>query len=163
MKLCTCPFFIKIGLVFFYTLSLFCNAYCATTFQELETFLKNKNLKLLPDNCIIYWKYSLMIFFVCLRFIVLFLNLSLIWRRQHCRWRAANLGLCSALLLWHGASVFNYQLRIPITHKPIAERLTVELSLPVCNDLSLSQLGFDIDISLKIIALLLTSKMHNDA
>jgi hypothetical protein len=46
-------------------------------------------------------------------------NLSLIWRRHHCRWRAINLGLCSALrafqqggvfivphLLWHWVSVF---------------------------------------------------------
>ena len=54
-----------------------------------------------------------------LRFYVPLKNISLIWRRHHCRWRAANLGLCSALrafeqggifivphLLWHGASVF---------------------------------------------------------
>jgi hypothetical protein len=54
-----------------------------------------------------------------LRFYVLLKNFSLIWRRHHCRWRAANFGLCSALrafeqggifimphLLWHGTSVF---------------------------------------------------------
>jgi hypothetical protein len=54
-----------------------------------------------------------------LRFYVPLKNFSLIWRRHHCRWRAANLRLCSALralkqggifivphLLWQGASVF---------------------------------------------------------
>ena len=47
-------------------------------------------------------------------------NFSLVWRRHHCWWRAANFDLCSALLaieqwgffsvlhlLWHGASVYN--------------------------------------------------------
>ena len=55
-------------------------------------------------------------------------NFSLIWRRHHCRWRAANIDLCSALmaieqwgffsvphLLWHGASVYNGHLRRPVT------------------------------------------------
>ena len=69
---------------------------------------------------------------------------SLIWRRHHCRWRAANFYICSALmaieqwglfsvphLLWHGASVYNGHLRGPVTLTPIAERLAVELSLPV--------------------------------
>jgi hypothetical protein len=54
-----------------------------------------------------------------LLFYVKLKNFSLIWRRHHCRWRAKNLGLCSALrafeqggifivphLLWHGTSVF---------------------------------------------------------
>ena len=73
-------------------------------------------------------------------------NFSLIWRRHHCRWRAAKLDLCATLmaieqwgffnvphLLWHGASVFNGYLRGPVTliHVPNAERLAVELSLPV--------------------------------
>ena len=60
---------------------------------------------------------------VCLflgEFIVPLENFSLIWRRHHYRWRAANFFLCSALmaieqwgfycmphLLWHGASVYN--------------------------------------------------------
>ena len=57
-----------------------------------------------------------------------------------------NFDLCSALmhmaieqwgfisvphLLWHGASVYNGHLRGPMTLTPIAERLAVELSLPV--------------------------------
>ena len=68
-------------------------------------------------------------------------NFSLIWR-----WRTANFDICSAPmaidheqweflslphLLWHGASFYNGYLRGPVTLTPIAERLTVELSLPV--------------------------------
>ena len=66
---------------------------------------------------------------------------SLIWRRHHCRWRAANFDLCSALmaieqwgffsvphLLWQGVSVYNGG---PVTLAPIAERLAVEHPLPV--------------------------------
>ena len=69
---------------------------------------------------------------------------SLIWRRHHDRWRAANFGLCPALvaieqwgffsvphLLWHWISVYNSHLQETVTLTPIAERLTVELSLPV--------------------------------
>ena len=54
---------------------------------------------------------------------------SLIWRRHHCRWRAADFDLWSALmaieqwgfysvphLLWHGASVYKGYLRAPVTH-----------------------------------------------
>ena len=66
--------------------------------------------------------------------------------------RAANFDLCSALmvveqwgffsvphLLWHEASVYNGHLRGPLTLTPIAERLTVELKIPilttyVCSD-----------------------------
>ena len=39
--------------------------------------------------------------------------------------------LASHNLLWHGASVYNGHLRGPVTFTPIAERLAVELSLPV--------------------------------
>ena len=55
-------------------------------------------------------------------------NSSLIWRRHHYRWRAANFYLFSALmaieqwrffsvphLLWHGASVYNGHIRGPVT------------------------------------------------
>ena len=69
---------------------------------------------------------------------------SFIWRRHHCRWKRANFDLCSALmaieqwgffsvphLLWHEASVHNGHLRGPETLKPIAERVAVELSLPL--------------------------------
>ena len=60
------------------------------------------------------------LFCLYLKFIVPLENFSLIWRRHHCRRRAANFDLCSALmtieqwgffsvphLLWHGASVYN--------------------------------------------------------
>ena len=63
---------------------------------------------------------------------------------HYCRWRAINFDLCSAFmvieqwgflyathLLWHGPSLFKYHLRGPVTHTPVAERLAVELSLPV--------------------------------
>ena len=69
---------------------------------------------------------------------------SLTWRRHHCRWRAANFDLCSALmaieqwgffnvphLLQHGPTVYNGHHHGPVTLTPIAERLAVELSLPV--------------------------------
>ena len=69
-------------------------------------------------------------------------NLSLIWRRH--QWRAANIDLCSALmaimqwgffsmshLLWHWTSVYNGHIRGSVTLTPIAERLPLELSLPV--------------------------------
>ena len=82
--------------------------------------------------------------FVCLWFIVPLQNFSLIWRRHHYRWRAANFDLCSALmaieqlgffsvlyLLWHGASVYNGHLWGPVTHTPIGKRLAVRLSIPV--------------------------------
>ena len=62
-------------------------------------------------------------------FIVPLENYSHIWRRHHCRWRAANFDLCSALmaieqwgffsvphLLWHGASIYDGHLRGPVTH-----------------------------------------------
>ena len=81
---------------------------------------------------------------VCLGFIDPLANFSLILRRHHCRWRAANFDLCSALmaidqwvvfnvphLLWHGPTLYNGHLRGPVTLTPVAERLAVELSLPV--------------------------------
>ena len=81
--------------------------------------------------------------FVCLGFIVLNDNFSLISRRQHCQWKAENfeLHVCSALmtieqrwflsvprLLWQGASVYNFHFR---RLTPTAERLAVKLSIPV--------------------------------
>ena len=61
-----------------------------------------------------------------------------------CRWRAAYFDLCLTLmdieqwgflsvshLLWHEASVYNGHLLEPVALTPIAEHLTVELSLPV--------------------------------
>ena len=72
---------------------------------------------------------------VCLKFIVPLENFSLIWRRHHCRWRAANFDLCSALmaieqwgffnvlhLLRQGPTVYNSHLRGPVTLTPVAEQ-----------------------------------------
>ena len=75
-------------------------------------------------------------------------NFSLIWRRHHCRWRAAIFDLCSALmaieqwgflnvphLLRHVPTVYNGHLRGSVTLTPDAERdaerLAVNLSLSV--------------------------------
>ena len=82
--------------------------------------------------------------FVSLVFIVQLENFSLIWRRHHCRWRAANFDLCSALMaieqcgffnvphpLRHGPTVYNGHLRGPVTFTPVAERLAMKLSQPV--------------------------------
>ena len=79
--------------------------------------------------------------FVCLKVFFPLENIWLIWRRYHFRWRGANFDLCSALmaieqwgfftvphLLWH---VYNGHFRGPVTLTPNAERLAVELSLPV--------------------------------
>ena len=76
---------------------------------------------------------------------------SLVLRRQHCRWRAANFDLWSAPmateqwgffsvphLLWHGASLYKGHQRGPVTLTPNAESLTVELSLTVLKDLSVA-------------------------
>ena len=64
-------------------------------------------------NSISSWNFCLLVF----GFIISLENCSLIWRRHHCRYRAANFNLCSALmvieqwgffslpqLLWHGPS-----------------------------------------------------------
>ena len=73
--------------------------------------------------------------FVCFGFIVPLENFSLIWRRHHDQWRAANF-LTNARhswpfsLLWHKASVYNGHLWGPVTLTPLAERLAVELLLP---------------------------------
>ena len=40
--------------------------------------------------------YMFVLLFVCVGFFVSLENFSLIWRRHHCRWRAANVDLCSA-------------------------------------------------------------------
>ena len=82
--------------------------------------------------------------FVCLEFFVPFEKFSLIWKGHHCRWRAANFDLCSALLaieqsgffrvphlLWHGTSFYNGHLRGHATLSSNAESLAVELLLPV--------------------------------
>ena len=75
------------------------------------------------------WSNKSFCLLICLWFIVPLENFSLIWRRHHCRWRAANFDLCSALiaveqwgffnvphLLWNRASVYNGHFRGPLTH-----------------------------------------------
>ena len=96
------------------------------------------------------WKAKICLFvclfvwlFVCLGFIVPLENFSLTWRRHHYRWKAANVDLCSALmaikkwgffsvphLLWDGHP-FIMVISEDLWHKPIVERLAVELLLPV--------------------------------
>ena len=80
-------------------------------------------------------------------------NFSLIWRRKHCRWRAANFDLWLALmaieqwgffnvphLLWHGPTVYNVHLRGPVTLTPYPERLTDSGAVTTCfYDLGLSR------------------------
>ena len=84
-------------------------------FTRCEKFLVSNLL-----NIIVFQIAFVVRLFVCLEFSVPIENVSLIWRRHHCRWRAANFDLCSALMaieqwgffsvshiLWHGASVYN--------------------------------------------------------
>ena len=90
------------------------------------------------------WCTLVFFMFVCLGFFVQLENFSLMWRRHHCRWRAAHFDLCSILmaneqwrffsvphLLWHGVSVYNDLFRGPVTLTPNTERSAAELSLPV--------------------------------
>ena len=86
----------------------------------------------------------LFVLFVSLEFFVPLQIFKLIWRRIHCRWKAANIALYSVLLaikqwgffsvphlLWHEASIHNDHHWGPITLTPNAERLAVDLSRPV--------------------------------
>ena len=74
---------------------------------------------------------------VCLGFFVPRENFSIIWRREHYRWRAAIFDLCFVLmaieqwgffsvphLLLHWTSVFNGHIRAPVTLTPIAKRFS---------------------------------------
>ena len=98
---------------------------------------------------------------MCLTYVCLFVifvpleNFSLIWRRHHCRWSAANFDLCSALmvieqwgfysvsyLLWHGASVCNGYLRGPVTLTH-CRAFDSEALITCFYDLGLSLLGFE--------------------
>ena len=82
--------------------------------------------------------------FIYLGFFVPVENFSLIWRRHHYRWRAANVDVYSVFmaieqwgffsmphLMWHGPTLYSCHLRGPMTLTSVAERLAVELSLPV--------------------------------
>ena len=79
--------------------------------------------------------------FVYLEFIVPLENFSLMWRLHHYRWRAANFDRWSAHMAieqWGffvpavtRVYLYNGHLRGPVPLTPVAERLTVKLSLPV--------------------------------
>ena len=71
--------------------------------------------------------------FVYLELIVPLEIFLLIWKRHHCRWRAENFDLCSALmaieqwgvfyvshLLWHGPTFYNGHFRGPVTLTTVA-------------------------------------------
>ena len=78
------------------------------------------------------WQPSHKILFVCLEFFVPLENFSLIWKRHHCRWRAANFTYARhSWPLMFMMAVYDGHLRGPVTLSPIAERLVVKLSLPV--------------------------------
>ena len=108
--------------------------------KVLELYGRHKEFqKFSPEGRLAFIFFSrLFVWSFCLE------NFSLILRRHHCRWRAANFNLCSSLmvfeqwgffsmphLLWHGSSVYNGHLRGPLTLTPIAERLTVKLKIPI--------------------------------
>ena len=82
-------------------------------------------------NCVCLFLLLFFRLFVCFGgFNVSLEKFSLIWRSHHCWWRAW--GFFSVPhLLRHGSSVYNGDLRGPVTLTPIAERLAVELPLPV--------------------------------
>ena len=132
--------------------------------SEYKTPFLEKKFTSGPQMSILILKFQFLSgVLVWLGFFVPLENISLIRRRHHCRWRAANFDLCSALmaikewgffsvphLLWHGASVYNDHLRGPVTLTPIAELVAVELSLPVFYDLGLPRLGILFECYIKI-------------
>ena len=95
---------------------------CILKMFIIKTVLWKSNIRI-SNNLIILFKNFVYVSFAFVCFFGFFVpleNCSLIWRRHHCRWRAANFDLCSALvtieqwgffsmshLLWHGASVYN--------------------------------------------------------
>ena len=108
----------------------------------LEDVLK----RTLDGKCLIFWPISplgkkdyelgwcsCMELVGCVEVIVPLENISLIWRRHHCWWRATFFYLCSVLiaieqwgffnvphLLWHGPTLYNGHLRGPVTLTPVA-------------------------------------------
>jgi hypothetical protein len=79
-----------------------------------------------------YWLIDYLLFYVPLK------DISLIWIRHHCRWRAAKYRLCSAFkafeqggifivphLLWHGTSVF------PVSSVPVRIRVRIDPPHPL--------------------------------
>ena len=116
---------------------------------------KGQKVKLAITSISYNFMYMFVCMFVCLEFFIPFENCSLIWRHHHYPWRAANFDLCSVLiaieqwgffsvphLLWHGASVYNGHLQGLVSLTSNAQRLAVELSLPVFMT-GLSRLGFE--------------------
>ena len=104
------------------------------TIYDACTSLQANNIKTQQTkiNCWFVWSFSSHSGFFLL-----------IWRRQHCRWRAANFTLWSTImaieewgflsvpqLLQHGTSVDNGHFRGTVILTPYAERLAVDLSIP---------------------------------
>ena len=90
----------------------------------------------------VFWVFCFL--FIYLGFFVPVDNFSLIWRRHHYRWRSANVDVYSVFmaieqwgffsvphLMWHGPTLYSCHFRGPVALTPVAERLAVELSLPV--------------------------------
>ena len=119
---------------------------------QMFSFAENKTLLKLPCLSLTCTWYTVLScpydsskWFVCLfGFILPLENFTLIRRRHHYRWRAASLGLCSALtaikkrgffsvpyLLWNWTSIIMVISDRHVTLTPITKRLAVELSLPV--------------------------------
>ena len=101
------------------------------------------NLTRNNDSFCFLFCFVLFSLFVCLGFIIPLENFTLIWRRHHSRWKAANFWsilcthdieqwgfFCVPHLVWHGASVYKGHIRGPVTLTPIAERLAMMMSLP---------------------------------
>ena len=119
------------------------NTQIFNTYRNSLIIILSNYIHVVRNNLICY-VLTFVCVFVCLGFFISLENSSLIWRRHHCRWKAANFDLCSALmviegwgfffvshLLWHWASVYNAHLRGPVTLTPIAECLALELPVPV--------------------------------
>ena len=66
--------------------------------MSLSNQVQIKNIMKLFNQLKVMECYYPIRWFVCLGFFVPLKNISLIWRRHHCQWRAADFDLCSALM-----------------------------------------------------------------
>ena len=142
--------FLDFKMIYFLLKGSGCNSpiYSPSTFLNARVDGKSwsgRQVHAYPDSIVSMHIYNVRwyCFSVCW-FWVFSSNSGNIWRRHHYRRRAGNFNLSSSLmaieqwgffsmphLLWHGVSVYNIHLRRPVTLTCIAERLAVELSLPV--------------------------------
>ena len=79
--------------------------------------------------------------FVCLGFIVPLENCSPIWRRHHCRWRAANFDLCSTLMAIEQWGFFSVQHLLVISEDPLHSHLLTRAVTTCLYDSGMSRLG----------------------